>query len=748
MLSLLLLLLPADPAFHDDSYEELARPFIRAYCAACHGNEQAEGGLTLTGYASAAALRADPEVWDYVRERVELVEMPPRGAALPSGDERAAFLTWLTRELSDAPPGEAPDPGRPVMRRLNNAQYQNAVRDLFGVDFPARQRFPSDGIGHGFDTVGEALTLPELRLEKLLEAAEAIAGQVFVVDDSDDPPVRRLDPEDLNGRGNPRGDAYVMPFGGDVTGSVVLPRAGRYRMRMRLAASQAGDEPARVAFVVDGRALHEVEVPESPGQGKVHEHELRLEVPGPRNVAARFLNDYYDPDFPDPQKRDRNLVVEWIEVVGPIDAPPASAFQAELLARYPADLGRERERAILGELTRRVWRRPATDVELERLERLPPAEDPLVARLHLQLTALLASPHFLFFVESDGSSAGQVRPLNDHELATRLAAFLWSSVPDRRLDALADAGELGDPVVLEALVRDMLADPRSNALGEDFALQWLGLRALDEVAPDPELFPGWSAALAGAMSQETQRVFLLAVRENRSVWELLDGDWTVVDGLLAEHYGLDVALAPGEFERVSLADTPRRGVLGHAGVLTVTSDPTRTSPVKRGKWVLEVLLAAPPPSPPPGADSLDESAEAISALSLRERLGNHRERLECAVCHDRMDPIGFGLEPFDAVGRLREFDGKFPIDASGVLPDGRSFDGPEGLVGVLRQDPRFPRAVTEKLFVYALGRGLERGDRRHVQAILEPFGSQGPGLADLIVAIVRSDAFRTTRAGD
>ena len=342
----------------DDRFEEVARPFVRAYCAECHGIDEQEGDLTLTGYASPAAVRADPQVWALVGERVALREMPPRRADQPPDDERAAFLAWLAGELSQELDDAPLDPGRPVLRRLNNAHYENAIRDLFGVAFPARERFPSDAIGHGFDTVGESLAMPQLRLEKLLEAAETIAAEVFVVETP--PRTWRLMPEQLGGRGGARGDFYVMPFGEDVTGEVTFPRPGRYLMRMHLGASQAGDESARAAFVVGGREVHRVDVPELPRDARTHEHEVTLDLGGPVKVAARFLNDYYDADFPDPARRDRNLFVGWIEVEGPLDPAPMSAFQAALLERHGPELGRERERAILADLARRVWRRPAT----------------------------------------------------------------------------------------------------------------------------------------------------------------------------------------------------------------------------------------------------------------------------------------------------------------------------------------------------------------------------------------------------
>lgn len=737
------------------------RPFVARHCAACHDAQTREGDLVLTGYPNAQAALADRDLWEYAAERVRLGEMPPKDRPRPSPDAARAFVGWIEGELGaddEADPWADPwaDPGRPVLRRLNNTQYRNAVRDLFGVDFPANEVFPTDAVGHGFDTVGAAQALPELSLEKYVEAAETIAARAIAVDDSLDPRVRELGAEALEAPF--RRGAAVLSSHGDASGRVDLPRAGRYRLRAGVFAQQAGPELARAAIVVDGRALGEFEVSATPADGG---QPLELEVPlegGERRVGVRFLNDYYRPEAEDPSQRDRNLYVEWIEVTGPLDPPRQGSFQTALAERFAHLPEAEREGAILAYLVRRVWRRPASGAELARLAALPPDGAHPSERLRLQLTALLASPHFLFLVEADppGLAPGSVRDLTGPELAARLALFLWSTVPDKDLDRLTDSGQLCEPEGLVRTVRLMLADPRSRALADGFATQWLQLTALAQCSPDRERFPTWDEDLRASMLEESRRVFDAVLREGRSAWELLDADWTFVNGPLAAHYGLEEAAhsgleeeggEEGDFRRVSLAHTPRRGVLGHAGVLTATSDPTRTSPVKRGKWVLSVLLNAPPPDPPPGADVLDDSPEARAAAPLRQRLEAHRARPECAVCHDRMDPLGFGLERYDAVGRWRVRDGEHPIDATGVLPDGRRFDGPAELVGVLRADERFPRALTEKLLVYALGRGLGRGDRRGARSILAGLDPEEPALFDIILEIVLCDAFTRRRVG-
>jgi len=722
-----------------DEFETRSRPFFEAHCVTCHGGAEPEAELDL-----AAVDSLDGEVWLEVLGRVERNEMPPSREPGPGAAERQAFVVWLTGALERARadgPSVPIDPGRPVLRRLNNVEYGNTVRALFGLEFPATTFFPSDGVGYGFDTVGEALSFPSLRMEKTLEAAERVAAAVFVVDDSRDPAVRRKEPD------RRRGGVSVLASRGDAQVHVHLPRAGTYRIRMRAFGQQAGAEPTRMALVVGSTERARFEVTAQAPRPGTYTATLALEG-GEQRIAARFLNDYFRPENPDPGDRDRNLFIQWIEVSGPLDRPVSSEFELDLLRRFGPELGREREEAILRRLVRLAWRRPALAGEIERLRRVAPGHISLVERLRLELTAILASPGFLYLVEPDASGAEEEgsRALDDHELATRLSYFLWSSPPDALLSALADAGELERPAVFELVVRRMLADERADALAENFALQWFQLRALSAIDPDPELFPSWSAQLRNSMLEETQRFFMTLVREERSVWELVEADWTWVDGTLAAHYGL-TGVQGEHFQRVSLAGTGRSGVLGHGSVLAVTSNPTRTSPVKRGKWILEVLLDSSPPPPPPGVDALAEE-ELAAGASLREVLARHRADAACAVCHDRMDPLGLGLEHFDAIGAWRETDQGQPLDVTGLLPDGQRFEGAAGLARILRRDPRFVRTVVERLLTYALGRGLTDRDGPAVREILAALPDAEPTLFAIILEIARSQAFTRRRVGD
>jgi hypothetical protein len=432
---------------------------------------------------------------------------------------------------------------------------------------------------------------------------------------------------------------------------------------------------------------------------------------------------------------------------------PAQRANAVKGARLETDDGAaeiDRTYYALQAFADRAYRRPITHSEMYRLMRFVEAalnnKEGAEAGFQLALKAVLISPHFLFKVEADPPVAGPTldRRLTDFELAARLSYFLWSSMPDEELFRLAAAQTLHEPHTLANQVRRMLSDPKSRALAENFAAQWLQTRALDEVARDPARFPGFDANLVRAMRTETELFFDHVVRDDRDVLELLTGDYTFVNERLARHYRI-AGVDGQEFRQVSLAGTGRAGVLTHASVLTVTSGPTRTSPVKRGKWVLENLLGAPAPAPPPGVDGLKDDAGSKPA-TLRERFEQHRSRAECASCHARLDPLGYGLENFDAVGAWRDRDGDDPIDPSGTLPDGRSFRGPGELAAALAQRPAdFTHCLTQKLLTYALGRPLASADRPAVDQIAHHAARNGCRFSSLTIALVRSDAFQMRR---
>ena len=742
---------------------EQVRALVSAHCVECHGEQAREGDLDLASFATEGAAKARPDVWTYVRERLVDQDMPPAGHARPDPAAVRAAIAWVDEAFGSEEDAASPIvPGAVPPRRLNHTEYANTVRDLFGIEFDAEAAFGREAVGHGYDTVGDALTIPDLLFEKYIEAAEEIASRVFV---SEDRERRRFTAIALDGGGRTelRGEeACMLHTRGEVAAQLEAPRAGRYRIRARVGAHQAGDELARAGLRVGGQQVLSEEV-RGYLDPQLIEHEVEL-VAGPQRVAVAFLNDFYNPELPDPARRDRNLLVAWIEIDGPLDPPPKTDYQAALLERFPWTLGKQRREHILRHLCERVWRLPVNERDVGRLERLG-QDQSIEQHLRLALTALLASPRFLLRLEQgtstdepQGGSVPSVRPLTGPELAVRLSYLVWSSTPDEALQARALSGELATSEGITRALDDLIADPRARSLATGFGLQWLKLGGLDELQLDPQRYPS-AALLEPAMREETVRFLETVLREDRPVQDILDADYTFVNGALAEHYGLELLydeppagapraatvrrpLPAHQFTRVSLTGTPRRGVLTHASVLAATSNPTRTSPVKRGRWVLETLLGAPPPDPPPGADSLDESEEAVSARSLRERLELHRADPDCAVCHASMDALGFGLENFDASGAWRTEAGGFPVDASGQLPDGRSFEGPLALIETVREEGAFLRTLTEELLVYALGRGLVREDRRLIASVLEALDPEEATLPDILRAIVSSPAFR------
>ena len=724
-------------------------PFFDLYCRDCHEGETAEAGLDLSTYDSVESIQSNRERWVQVFDRIRVNSMPPADAEQPPDGERERVTAWLDHALFYVDCGQAPDPGRVTIRRLNRTEYNNTIRDLVGVDFKPADDFPSDDVGYGFDNIGDVLSIPPLLVEKYLDAAEDISRQAIVT--IEDRQIRaKIAASELEQEGAVRDGPYdskVMVSRGRVSSTFDLPAAGEYVIRIEAGADQAGDEKAKMELKAGDRKLTVIEV---TGDRSPDEYEYRFESePGKTRVSAAFINDYYKPE----EKADRNLLVKSIAIEGPVGLPdelPES--HQRLMAASPDESTSLVESATLNlrGLLKRAFRRPVTDEEVAKYVRFVEMAidrgESFERGMQVALQAVLVSPHFLFRVETDkrGESADGLPALNDFELASRLSYFLWSSMPDQELFDLAEQGVLHEDAILEQQVARMMSDPKSFALIENFAGQWLNLRRLatDDVAPDPETFPVWNDQLRDDMWRETELFFASIVREDRPVTELLDARYTFVNGNLAEFYGIE-GIEGDEYRRVELTDGRRAGVITQASVLTLTSYPTRTSAVKRGQWVLENILGDKPPDPPPLVPGLDETREANPDLSLREQLEIHRTDPTCASCHVLMDDIGFGLENFDAIGRWREKDGPFELDTSGVLPSGEAFSGPLELVSILsRRKDDFTRCLAEKLLTYALGRGLEYYDKCTVDDVVAETIDGDYRFSALLSAIVRSEPFR------
>jgi len=731
------------------------QPFLKTYCLTCHNDQKQSGGMSLDKFTSHAAALKDRKIWGAATEVLRAREMPPKGKPQPTPVELQTFLDWVDRSLTRVDCGLARDPGRPTIRRLNKAEYNNTIRDLVGVNFQPADDFPSDDVGYGFDNIGDVLTLSPILFEKYLDAAEKILDEAIVPDRPITAVKEIFRPQNLRSSLKlPAEKRRTLTDNGTVYVNYDFLYAGEYVIRAKASGDQAGADLPKLAIQIDGKLVKSFDVDALPDRPKMYEARSVVGI-GRHDVEIAFTNDYFDPKAGDPKKRDRNLHVDQLEIEGPFN-PAARVLpdsHLRIMIARPMGVGdmEPAARKIIENFATKAYRRPVQKAEVDRLIKFYRAaiadSAPFERAVQLALRPVLVSPHFLFRIEKDAepNNPQAVHPVGDHELAVRLSYFLWSSMPDELLTGLANRGELRKPGVLEAQVKRMLADPKARALTDNFAEQWLNLRSIPALDPDSKLFPEFDAMLKIAMVRETELFFEHIARDDRSVLEFLDSDWTFVNNRMATHYGIR-GVVGSDFQKIKLTDGQRGGVLMQASVLTLTSNPTRTSPVKRGKWVLENILGTPPPPAPPNVPDLDE--QQMLKGSLRQQMEQHRTNALCATCHQKMDPLGFGLENFDGVGSWRTMDGKYPIDSSGVLPSGEKFNGPAELRKVLlAKADLFRRNLAEKLLTYALGRGLEYYDKCAIDDITRHLTANSDRFSALVIGIVRSDPFQKRRGG-
>ena len=771
---------PPASAAAEATAAEVAETLDR-YCAACHNDRIVNGRdtapsmlvsqLRTTGLAvdtlDVERVGSDSDAWERVIRKLESRTMPPPGRPRPDDATYDGVVAWLETEL-DRAAAEAPNPGRrPALHRLSRTEYQNAVRDLLALDhlpkeFDVATLLPADNATSGFDNLAELLFVSPATLERYLAAARKISR--LAVGDTNMPPIvdrYQLDRDLIQ-------DAHLdgLPLG-TRGGAVIrshLPADGEYVVTVEFAAAARDEHDVEVS--VDGERVELVTIGGRPlvrGASGVFVFEAEPPVDvrmplraGPREVAVAFLEktgaNHESLVRASRRAQRREPAIATVTISGPygVDGSGDTPSRRRIFTCTP-DGGASAEpcaREILSTLARRAYRRPVTDDDLDVL--MPFYADGAAAGgfergIQQGLERLLVSPEFLFRIERDPADVapGDSYRVNDLELASRLSFFLWSSVPDDQLLDRAVAGELRDPAVLEAEVRRMLADDRARALTENFAEQWLYLRDVEAKEPDPAFFPEFDENLRQAFSRETELFIDSVLRGGGPVTDLLTADYSFVNERLAKHYGIPHVYG-SHFRRVSLADTERRGLLGQGGILTLTSYATRTSPVLRGKWILENLLAAPPPPPPPDIPSLEETADDGAALSMRAAMERHRANPACASCHAQMDPLGFALENFDAIGRWRDRgESNETIDASGILPDGSAFEGPEGMrEALLRDERRFVATIAEKLLTYALGRNVESFDMPAVRDIVRNAEADDYSFESIVVGIAESIPFQ------
>lgn len=760
---------PTAPAADWQSFRTTVQPFLVKHCFECHTDKQS-GDVRLDQFADEKALAQRLPTVEKVLDVLGRHAMPPRKRARPGGDELGPVLAWLEAYVERSE-RETARSDRALIRRLNRAEYNNTVRDLLGVHFRPADDFPQDTPGHGFDNVAGTLSVSPVLMEKYLAAAEKVARTAVFG-------VAPMKPERVVHEPWFAADAFSknseVKFDYDETG-MSLPSAlqvvqrfeadGEYTFRGILRGVRpVGSDPVELGFWIDGKLVHTAKVPvpdkveagRNPGELNGLWAEFRAPVTaGEHWLSATVLRMYEGLPAaykgPNPAKTEARgsgkrgvdaFFVMYLHVVGPYRQAkgPSQESIGKIFGNRPVNAPRDTAtvRAIVADLARLAYRRPVTDKEVDELVNLiamvQKYGDSFEEGLCLAIQRILISPHFLFRVE-------KAPRITQHELATRLSYLLWSSMPDEELLRTADEGALRRPEVLEAQVRRMLTDARARALAENFGGQWLRTRALESHTPDRTKFPEFTDYTRMSMRRETELFFEHVLREDRPVLDFLDANYTFLNQRLAEFYGIP-GVKGHEFRKVDLTGSRRGGVWRHGSVLTVSSYPNRTSPVLRGKWVLENLLNAPPPPPPPDVPTLDEK-EIGKSVSLRDQLEKHRSNAACASCHARMDPFGLALEHFDAIGRWREKDGGLPVDASATLPDGRVAEGPDGLAAVLEADrAAFAECLAEKLLTYALGRGLDRTDRKTVKTLSQRMAREDFRFSSLVLGIVRSEPFQ------
>jgi hypothetical protein len=737
---------------------------IGTYCVSCHNDKAKTGGLSLQTL-SVTNLPEHADVWEKVARKLRSGEMPPSTVrSRPDAKQAEAFAVFVETTL-DRAAASAPNPGRAPVHRLNRAEYSNALRDLLAVDVRPGEWLPVDDSGYGFDNIAAVLSTSPALLDKYMSAARKVSR--LAVGDLALKPVEEIYDAKRDPNKGPRNEQLNddLPFDSraGMTVEHYFPLDAEYVFKVRVSGVQPGSDEAREdpyqvrVPVKAGLRTIGVTSPrenlkreaDAPGGDQAAGGRGATQIPSPVDLrldGARLKR--FD-------ARGRSPDVTKLIVGGPY-APTGrgdTPSRRTIFVCHPTAAAQEAScaRTILRTLARRAFRHPVTNADIQPLydfyAKARKASD-FEGGIQAAIEAMLVSPEFLFRIEQDPRvQSGKAYRISDVELASRLSFFLWSTIPDAELLEVAERGRLSDPAVLERQVRRMLDDPRADTLVSNFAGQWLQLRNVETVKPDPVIFP-FDEALRRAFQTETELFVSSLVREDRSLLELISADYTFVNQRLAEHYGIPRVYG-SQFRRVTLPAGNRRGLLGQGSVLTVTSYPNRTSVVQRGKWVLENLLGTPPPPPPADVPEL-KAAPHGKVVSMREQMQAHRANPTCAACHARMDPIGFALENYDAVGRWRDEDAGAPIDASGKLPDGTGFSGPSGLNELLLTKYRadFVRTAVEKLLTYALGRGVDYHDYPTIRSIDRDAARDNYRISSLILAIVKSTPFQMRRGSD
>jgi Protein of unknown function (DUF1592)/Protein of unknown function (DUF1588)/Protein of unknown function (DUF1587)/Protein of unknown function (DUF1595)/Protein of unknown function (DUF1585) len=750
------------------------RALVQKYCAGCHNDTAMAGGMTLTKLDLAHPWQ-NQELAEKAIRKVRAGMMPPAGLPRPSAVEMKSFAASLETSI-DQWASAHPNPGRPALHRLNRTEYANSIHDLLGLDIDPAALLPVDDMTHGFDNMSDVLTVSPSLMDSYIRAAGKISRQAVGDAHAGPAMVTYRIPRVISQMRHVEG----TPFGTRGGISVVhnFPADGEYSFKMIFYASldgplfgrnQGKGQQIEISVNRVRVALLDID-PNLKSTEDLRTPPIKIQA-GPQRVAAAFIQKFDGPLEDDVMPIELSLAdlnnaafpgvtslphLSDFSISGPFHATGVSETpsRAKVFICRPSAGADEIPcaRKIIAKLARQAYRRPVNETDLEDLlgfyQRGRNNGD-FETGVSTALQAIISSPEFVFRFERTpaGTAAGTNYRVSDLELASRLSYFLWSTAPDDQLITMASEGKLRDPVILEKQARRMLADPRSEALATNFASQWLHLQNLKAVQPDAFVYPNFDKNLALSMNRETQLLFDSIMREDRNVLDLITAKYTYVDELLAKHYGMPNVLG-SRFRRVEITDENRVGLLGHGSILTMTSISNRTSPVARGKYVMEVLLGTPPPSPPPVIPPLEQAGEPGKLMSVRQKMEAHRSNAVCAACHKMMDPIGFALENYDGVGVWRTKDDGLRIDASGKMFDGTKLDGPASLRrAILNHTDAFLGTFSENLLSYATGRVLEPSDMPAVRAVERKAARGNDRFSSFIMAVVQSGPFRMRRAG-
>jgi len=748
------------------------RALLDKYCVTCHNQKSRTAGLALDKL-DLANVPASAEVWEKVIQKIRGGMMPPAGMPRPDRASLDGLVSALEHDLDQAYLAKA-TPGRVGLHRLNRAEYGNAIRDLLGLDIDVASLLPADDANYGFDNIADSLSVSPVLMERYMSAAWKISG--LAVGDPKIPPTTYT----FRNRPDLSQDRHIegLPLGtrGGILVKYNFPLDAEYRFKVRFWGNTVNtvrglELPSQVEVTLDGARVKLVTMggqedadlgntnPTASAEQLSKRVELQIPVAaGPHQVGFAFLQQSTGPtvELLQPYMREKvdpiNTAgiaeIDWVSVSGPLkpSGPGDTPSRKRIFTCRPAanQDAVPCARQILSTVARRAYRRPVSDSEMERLlgyfQHGKNERGTFDGGIENALAFVLVNPQFLFRAEAEPAkaAAGSSYRISDLELASRLSFFLWSSIPDDELLAVAARGNLSEPATLEKQVRRMLTDRRSDALIQNFFGQWLYLRNLKATVPDQQIFPDFDDNLRQAFLRETEMFTTSIVREDRSVVDLLTANFTFLNERLAKHYGIPNVYG-NQFRRVTLSDPARRGLLGQGSVLTVSSYANRTSPVLRGKWILTNILGTPPPPPPPNVPAFNEMASG----TVRERMVEHRSNPACSGCHSVMDPVGFAMENFDAIGEWRTRDSGVPIDASGALPDGTKVNGAADMIAALATHPeQFVRTMTAMLLTYGLGRGLEYYDMPVVRTVAREAAAKNYRFSELLLGIVKSPPFQ------